>query len=228
MSKRDSILIKGIAILCMFFHHLFYRETRYAEYGFTGLILNEDITLAIAKDLKVCVAVFAFIAGYGMIIKLKSAKNFENITTIRWFVLNAVKTYLGLIKDTCFLIAIIVPVSVIFNLPKSPVAVWGSDGGTVEIIKGVLANMTGMAGFFRIPWFIKSWWYLKVAILFILLFPLLYMVLKRCGGVFLFLTVIITPLLLGVNLSKDNVWRYLPAFIYGMIIADTNFRSHPA
>ena len=67
----------------------------------------------------------------------------------------------------------------------------------------------------------SSWWYLKIAVLFIFLFPAIYILLRRCGGaLFLFVAVIFVPYVLEINVTNDNLWRYFPSFIFGMILAD--------
>lgn len=50
MRKEDTAKIKGIAIICMLFHHLFSNAKRYSIYGFSGLIVNQSITMRIASD----------------------------------------------------------------------------------------------------------------------------------------------------------------------------------
>ena len=73
MEKKDTLAVKGIAILCMLFHHLFDKGSRYTIYHFSGLILNQSITRQIASDCQVCVAIFAFLSGYGMTKRQKQA-----------------------------------------------------------------------------------------------------------------------------------------------------------
>ena len=72
MTKKQSKMIKGIAILCMIFHHLFYRIERFDKYGFTGVIGSSKLTNSIAYDMKVCVALFVFVSGYGMLAGISS------------------------------------------------------------------------------------------------------------------------------------------------------------
>lgn len=219
MTKNESNIVKGIAILCMFFHHLFYVEERYTTYGFTGLIGNADITLTIAKDMKVCVAIFAFVSGYGMVMKMRNLEAEKVAINAKWHVKNIADSYLNMIKDTCFLIVIVVSTTLVLGLQRTPEVVWGEESS--DIILGILSNMTGLAGYFGINWFIRSWWYLKVAVLFIVLFPVLYTILRKCGVVFLLcLSVVVMPYVFGMNVKQDNIWRYLPAFLFGMTLAD--------
>ena len=228
MNVRQTNAAKGIAILCMVFHHLFYRASRYTTYGLTGLIISQDVTYTIANDMKVCVAIFAFLSGFGMVMKTRAAAESQPKLTPAWFARNAAESYLKLVRDTFFLMAIIIPLSVILHLERSPAAVWNPKGeaDTGRIILGVLTNMSGTAGFFGYGWFIRAWWYLKIAILFILCFPLLYLILtklRKTGWILLLaFSVFAVPMVLGLNVKRDQIWRYLPAFLSGMILADKN------
>ena len=222
ISKKGSAITKGFALLMMFFHHLFYSTERMAEYGFNALIFNRDVTSQIALDMKVCVAAFAFMSGYGMYKKMERVEKdlTEGKKRIKWHSKNCIVTYLKLIKDTVFLILITVPLSIMLGLKKQPSAIWG--GEAVGMIKGILLNMTGLADRFDTAWFISSWWYLDIAIMFILLFPFIYEVFKRRYGRYIIvglyiLAVVFIP---SVDVIDDSLFRYLPPFLLGMDTAD--------
>ena len=73
LSKTDTNVLKGIAIIFMLLHHLFYaRRELYDDvilYGDNGIV-NE-----IGIFSKVCVAVFVFLSGYGLTVSNASAKS---------------------------------------------------------------------------------------------------------------------------------------------------------
>jgi peptidoglycan/LPS O-acetylase OafA/YrhL len=58
LSLDESLIIKGIAICLMLWHHLFYESPEYGE-----------IVFQTAKFGKLCVALFLFISGYGLTIQ---------------------------------------------------------------------------------------------------------------------------------------------------------------
>lgn len=123
MTKRDVEILKGIAILFMLFHHLFGSIDRYSLYHFTGLIIDEGTTVIIAKDLKVCVSIFAFASGYGMYKRAVAIG--DGYPSASWFNKTTVSSYFRLVKDTCFILPILLLLTVGLNLGKSPEAVWG-------------------------------------------------------------------------------------------------------
>ena len=65
-TKKDTALVKGVAILMMLFHHCFESAGRYAGYDMNFFPLNESQTITIASFFKICVALFVFLSGYGI------------------------------------------------------------------------------------------------------------------------------------------------------------------
>lgn len=214
MTRRSLAVMKGLAILFMVFHHLYYSPKTYETYALTGFIINQDVTRILANEMKVCVNLFAMLSGYGWYLKTMRIEATNRSERARNHLLSMVKGYFHLTGDTLFLIILLTAVSVCFGLPKTPESVWGN-----HVMKGVLVNGLGLAGFFRMKWFVSSWWYLHVAIQFILLSPLLCYMTRKTGMPFL-IVMTIMPYLLGVNLSNDSLWRYLPSFLAGMLLAD--------
>ena len=62
ISRQDGLIIKGIALIMMFFHHFFtFPET------YTNVISYgewENIFLFLQQPFKLCVGMFAFLTGY--------------------------------------------------------------------------------------------------------------------------------------------------------------------
>ena len=70
-TKKDSLALKGIAILMMYVHHFYLSPERWAGYTVDFFPLTESMTVYLAEFLKTCVCVFVFITGYGMTQSLK-------------------------------------------------------------------------------------------------------------------------------------------------------------
>lgn len=68
LSIDDSNALKGIAILMMLWHHLFY----YSNGSFNDIYINGyGLAKTSALACKVCVAIFVFVSGYGLMEKYK-------------------------------------------------------------------------------------------------------------------------------------------------------------
>ncbi len=86
ISKDQSYSIKGIAILLLIFHHLFYKVERFQPYGIRCLISFEKLSM-IAYESRVCVWLFAFVSAYGIAKTLKqgaSSKAINKLFVYRW------------------------------------------------------------------------------------------------------------------------------------------------
>ena len=71
LSKKDSLSIKGIAILTMMLHHCFLRKADYDTFDISFWPLNQGIVTHLAVICKVCVALFVFVSGYGLAISVR-------------------------------------------------------------------------------------------------------------------------------------------------------------
>lgn len=62
MKKSDTQMIKGLAICILLFHHLFYST----QPGLGIMIGDKYLANIVAEYLKVCVALFLVLSGYGL------------------------------------------------------------------------------------------------------------------------------------------------------------------
>lgn len=63
ITKRQSAVLQGVAILMMVYHHLY---SFAVEYDSLLPFMQVDTVQKIAWFCKLCVGIFAFISGYGM------------------------------------------------------------------------------------------------------------------------------------------------------------------
>ena len=78
--KRQTNIAKGVAVLLLLWHHLFYNNPK--SYGKFISVLNINkvpVESVIADLCKVCVAVFLLLSGYGL---YRSYQNFCNETIV--------------------------------------------------------------------------------------------------------------------------------------------------
>ena len=66
-TKNDTLIAKGIAIILMYLHHLFYFDDRIIEgnyYSSIGNLWGEKIEFFAGSFGKLCVCIFIFLSGY--------------------------------------------------------------------------------------------------------------------------------------------------------------------
>ena len=95
LSYDESKIIKAVAIIFMVYHHFFGFPDRilvdggYLSWNVFGIYPVE----LIARQLKICVAMFAFISGYGIAIKLDRLETKKDINSVLRTVIDLLITY---------------------------------------------------------------------------------------------------------------------------------------
>lgn len=106
-SREDTKALKGIAVVMMLFHHLAAFSNRYPV-GFEGFeslwegFVKDGYLANLATNLRLCVAVFFFLGGYGMYKRMEKGK---------YSLFNSV---VGLFKSYWKVFVVFVPVAFIF------------------------------------------------------------------------------------------------------------------
>lgn len=211
MTKRDIKVVKGIAILAMIFYHLFASLEVQELANCSGLIFTSNITLVIAAACHVCVPLFVFSSGYGLA-KIEKSSTEEN-----YFALRSAKRYLSLMKDMVYVLIVVLFVTYAGGFGHNGSAVWGDS--LLQKVVGALANVTGTAGILKESWFSASWWYMGMAVLIIFLTPLLCRIISKTGPFVAVILGIFLPRALELNTSDDNLGRYLPVLVLGIVWA---------
>lgn len=215
MKVKDSQIIKGIAILLMYFQHLYSTTSRYEEFGLTGLIGSASIMELIAVACHVCVCLFVFVTAYGIAIQEK-----EHLYNRDSYIKNSIRRYSELLKQFAAVFLILLFLSYIFNLEYGAAEAWGES--QISRIIGILCNATGMAGVFQVSWFSASWWYLSLAILLIFMVPVLHIAVRKLGPyVSVFLSLFLVQSF-GLDTVRDGLPRYLIVAVAGIIFAEHN------
>ena len=218
MKLKDSQLIKGIGILLMFFHHLYYNVEIYTSYELSGLIINSDINYKIAVAAKVCVSLFVFITAYRISTKLKAYSDTDNTKSIYSDI--CLKSAIKLIKNISCLLLIIIFISYLFNFEHSASSVWGASLSNKII--GFVTNAIGVARIFNISLYASSWWYIGLSLLLIALIPVLYKAVCKFGGASILVLSVFIINSLGFNTTTDGLPRYLLVAVLGIVFAEYN------
>lgn len=85
MTKDETAMCKGVAIIMMIFHHLFYSLDVYSKYEINYVPFGQNVTYIISLSCKACVAIFVFLTAYG-ISKQFVVKKINNIQELKHYV----------------------------------------------------------------------------------------------------------------------------------------------
>lgn len=206
---RDTNIVKGFAILFMYVHHFYLSPDRYNKFEVLFPFLGESRVNGIAVFLKICVALFMFLSGYGMYESMnkqnKSWKNVVKYSFIRYFKLVLSFMFIfWLVELVCF-----------------PTGRWYKIyGGNIPGLGYFMIDMFGLAKLFGTPTFIGTWWYISLISMIIWTFPFLYKGFQKYP--ILFLIIICLPCFLTPYENFDY-FRWLPTFMLGMVIAKYDY-----
>lgn len=210
LTKQDTAVLKGIAIIAMLMHHLWGCAPSWAE-PYTGV-------LGFLGDVgKVCVAIFLFCSGYGLSVgyskvmgncRLQGGDWRNRIkATLKFLAKRFVKFY----ANYWFIFLLFVPITVfLFGRPLT-----AAYGESANIPKRLMYDVLGIGG---MQSYNITWWFNQLLLEAYLLFPLLFLLTKKLPWTMLILVAIITPMQFILKQYGGNeLWVDIQAFLFGIL-----------
>jgi hypothetical protein len=206
-SKGNCDILKGVAILLMYFHHLFAFPDRiiYPNHyiPISGLY---DIEYFIAEFSKICVPIFLFLSGIGF--------SFQGNKKVSYYLNKVIDFY----QSYFIVFAIFIPMGFVL---------FGNVNNLNFQITSVLSNLTMLSSTYN-----GEWWYAGVYVLCVILTPLL----KRLGGnlsaiisstlLCLYFTLHFLSISIPPIVNNFLLWQCI--FVFGLFFSKilSNFESH--
>ena len=214
-TKQDTNIAKGLAIIIMYIHHFYLSPKRWTGYNIDFFPFSQDKSVLVASFFKVCVAIFVFLTGLGLMLSVK--KKYPKLNADNSYMKKFVcKRLLSLISG-CFFIYIFMAA---FTIPSGLFRkAYGS--GLLSVIYAGL-DCIGVAHLFKTPMILGTWWYMSLAIVFVLIFPFLLEGYRKNRIVFISLIIVMPR---ALDLADTDLTRWLFSLILGMICADYNIFS---
>ncbi|MCQ2441950.1 MAG: acyltransferase [Oscillospiraceae bacterium] len=209
-SKTDTNILKGIAILMMYLHHLFYSADTPGMELVNFWLLPEKRVIAIAQMCKLCVATFVFLTAYGTTLSFgKRLSQQPEMDCFRY----SLRRYFSMM--TGFWLVFVDCQLVSFFTERTRASIYGKK--LVERCYYTVIDGFGLAKAFGTPTYNATWWYMSLAALLVFLVPPLILLAKRLRWSLIPLTILI-PRLFGGKPSS-NGWRYLLPVVLGILLA---------
>lgn len=214
---RQTNIAKGLAIIFLLFHHLF--SSNNEELLFKPLIFVENGTVpfifSVSELCSVCVSMFLFLSGYGLfksyekyLSKYACSKK-RTILNVFLFVKNHL---IKLLADFWIVYIIFVPLGLFFG--KNFYEVYSHK--LIHLVIDFFGLSYLQGGYFNYTMNV-TWWYMSVAIVFYIIFPLLYKFSKLSAeSVFMFL------IILSFTTSLNTYAVRIVPFYFGMYVAEHN------
>lgn len=196
--EEEANLCKGIAIILMLFHHLFYKADTYSGFITNFSPFSEERINFYALLGKICVAIFVFISGYGIaasyrkVFQYKKA-DIKEIISFIWKRLWKLETFYWF----AFILTLICQ-----PLGRTIFDAYGTEFKSIVIY--FFIDFLGLSYLFSTPTLNPTWWYMTLAILIIVLMPFIMNLIEKIG-VSLVLIVGISVLFF-LNASNPNTF----------------------
>ena len=206
LSIKDSNSLKGIALLLLLCHHLFYN----ANDGYSDIYIGHGQYLIhlLAMQCKLCVAIFVFLSGYGLMRQMQNG-----MPSLRaYYQRRSTK----LLMNYWLIWLIFVPIGILF-FDRTFVSVYGEEFVYVKFI----ADWFGLSNAFGFFGYNATWWFYSVIIVLYLIFPLLYRY-REYWVIQLVVSVVVYYLL-----PWRGIGMYLLHFCMGMAVANNKIAPPP-
>lgn len=196
LTKQDTAVLKGIAIIAMLMHHLWGCPSEGVEpyTGALGFLGNVG---------KVCVAMFLFCSGYGLSVGYEKESGLRN--TLKFLAKRLLKFY----ANYWVIFLVFVPITIFcFDRPLSE-----AYGESVNIPKRLLYDLLGVQGFQS---YNITWWFNKLIIVFYFLFPILYSCIRKFKWTTLFLSFCV--LFLDLLVSDFGYLPFIVEYMFPFVV----------
>lgn len=188
-TKSHTQLAKGIAIILMVIHHLFRFPDRLHNVSYISIIPffhinNINIEFILGEFGKICVAMYLFLSGYGLYISYLNKKSFSFKKSI--------KKMISILINYWVIFIIFVPIGLI----------WYNDNPQYNFkLINFIANFFTLRSSYN-----YEWWFLRLYIELLLLFPIIKHILKKkvifSIGISIFLYII--------SIGSDVLFKLFP------------------
>lgn len=210
MTKRETNILKCVAILMMFAHHLFLYadQTDYPAIAY-GLLLSTPGRLAAFGQLcKLCVTIFVFATAYG------TAKSYKTDSMADHGAMMALSTRRWVKLMISFQFVYIIAFALCPLGGKRWFTLYSPS--RLENLVFAFFDFMGISYIIGTPSYNSAWWYMSLAVTFIFIMPLLIKLCRRYG-----FFVLLPEILLVRWLNVEWViYRYLLPAVVGTLMAE--------
>ena len=221
-TKENSTALKGVAILMMVFHHCFADPERYAAFDISFAPIGEHWIGIVSYTFKMCVSLFAFVTGYGLFLSLKGLNReckWSRREIVKWTTARYIKTMSGF-----WFIAVIA--YIVCQLIDGYTARIFFEGDSVrQTVLGVFRmglNFFGIEQLFYGNEFCPTWWYMTIAVLFIVAAPIFVKLFDKFSVIPVLAVAFFLPRVLQIPYDSGTYIAFQFPFLFGMVCAKYN------
>jgi len=217
-SKNNTLALKGIAIIMMVFHHCFRATELFEGYNVSFFPFSKNFVVELSSTFKICVSIFAFLTGYGLILSLKKLSEkyeWNHKQIFKWISERLIKTLSG------YWIIVILSLIICQLIDGKTAEVLFKNGIIYGSVK-VILNLFGLSKLTSTTMFCSTWWYMSIAILFIVSIPIFAKLFKKYRYLPVLFFVFIIPRIIGWKYVNSSYISFLFPFLLGIIFGENN------
>ena len=217
LKKEDSAALKGFAVLLLIFHHCYRMADRIEKYNVDLCGLTSEQIVTVAECCKICVAIFAFVSGYGLMYGYSSkAKKRDPQVVSQWIAGHVLSTMSG------FWFTAVISYLIYYLMKFKDFAAWREAFGKNAF--AVVVDILGISKLMKTDSLNGAWWYMSAAFAFIILLPFLEAVIGRFGSVFCIASIFLFPRMIKMKFpGGSRPYSFLMIFVIGMVCCRHNF-----
>ena len=204
-TKDHSLMAKGVAIMLLLLYHLFREKQVLDEMAVNYAPFSENAFLQFAGFGNICVAIFVFLTAYGISTGIFGQKPIA----VKEVCEKSVGRFFKLMLNFFIVYATM-------NLICFPYLDYASLYGTgKQSFLPMLCDSVGLSSIFGTPMMNGTWWYMKLAYVFIFLVPFMALAVKKTGKAAL-LVGFLVPFMIQLD---SDVERYFFVAVLGVVAA---------
>lgn len=210
-TKRETNILKGIALLFLIFHHCFLTPARYKHISVSFFPIKESYANLLAYYLRICVPMFVFFTAFGITLSIKKKyKTLDlNFHDIKEYIKHR---YFNLFTGWIFIFFLVEIITCLIDgLPRK------RYGYTIKGLLHFTIDGLGFANLFKTPTLVATWWYMTVAFMLIILLPFIIKLYSKSPYVLCAVIILISKL---YTPTKVEIFRWLPIAYIGILFAD--------
>lgn len=223
ITKKDSAIIKGIAILILMCHHNFRKAGLFQGYEISFWPFTQNFIIDISYFFKISVGIFLFVSGYGLTLSYQS-RNKDYLLTKKDYTSWVVQRLFKLLSGFWFVFVIM---SIICQLLNGRTwDIYFSEGILYGIFQYIVSFL-GLARLFEMPNLVYTWWYMSAAVMAVVIVPILnYIAKNKVGYTGSFLLLWLIPHFIGLEYQGDTKpFTYILVLFLGCACAENKLFS---
>lgn len=208
-SKKSTLVTKGVLIILLLMHHLFYGDA-IGRFGVTTIAKDDIFITEIVQFANICLSGFAFLSAYGIAKKIKTIGNEDHIKRLKVTLLRFIK-----VEAAVFFIYVLAILYKYFVMNEPIKEFYTGARNQFEPIYMIIDGL-GLASFFGTKYLNSTWWYMAFAIVLIFAMPIICLLYDKFRYVLIPVSIMLPLVIFNSNIYFSLL---LPATVLGTAFA---------